>query len=83
MTEFDNSSKTDNTNKLIEFASGKPVDLFHSTVHYARAYLMYCTDFVEVTGRKPTLRDCEQALVSLKWLRPGSRSSSAKGKRNG
>lgn len=66
------------TNRLLKFCSGDAVDLYHSTVYYARAYLIYCTDFVEQQGREPTLEECEKALRDLRWLRVEASSTSMK-----
>lgn len=43
--------------------AGVDVDAYHSDVHYARIYLRDCTDFKEVYGYVPTLKQVEQALI--------------------
>lgn len=58
------------TSPLLAFTDDQNVDLFHSDVYYARAHLVYNTDFCERYGYKPTLDEIEKTMHDMKWLAP-------------
>lgn len=75
---FKDDTTESSASRLMRFCAGENVDLYHSTVYYARAYLINCTDFVSRYKRKPTLKECEDALRDLRWLRNSQSSTSAR-----